>query len=88
MEFFGDPYLRDGELLEAEHPVAAFAVEVGVHVVDGAEMVAVTYFVFRHAAAVFEGVKNVMGVKQGQHPQDARALQGVEDCFDFEQAHR
>ena len=88
VEGVGDGEMGNLQLFEAVYFVAFLTVEVGVHVVDGAVAVAVADFVFGDAAAVFEGMDDVVLVEEGEHPQDAGALEGVEDGLDVDEAQR
>ena len=45
LESFREVYKRGGDFLEAECAVAAFAVEVRVHVLDGASVLSLADFI-------------------------------------------
>lgn len=75
VEAFGQVHLRDGQPPQAEGPLAAFAVEVGVqpgepHVyVFPAMAVLGAYGVFHLAAAVFDAVHEMVAEEERQRPE-------------------
>lgn len=80
--------LGDSRFVEAEGTVAELAIEVGVLVVNGAFVVAVADFVFQHAAAVLDGVDEVVLLEQGERAEYGAAVGRLHAVFQFAQRKR
>ena len=75
---------HDGHLgrLQAEGPTATLAVEVGMHVVDGALVLAAmaiwtAHGILEHPCAVVDGMDEVVGQEQGDGAVDGRFVDRV-----------
>ena len=81
-------YFRYRRSLETECAVADFAIKMGVHVVQGAVVFAVAYFVFQYAVAVFDGMHDMMFHELAQHPENAGLVHGFHYFRQFRQRYR
>ena len=88
LETLGKLHLRDFGVAEAEGAVAAFAVEVGVLVVGGALVVPLADLVAQGAAAVLDGVDEMVVEQEGEGAEDGAALCRGHALFQFAQGER
>ena len=79
---------HDGHLgrLQAEGAATALAIEVGMHVVDGAVVLAAVavrtaHGIFEHPRAVVDGMDEVVGQEQGDGAVDGRFVHRVQLVF-------
>lgn len=82
-ESFGQFYRRDRYSLETIHLLACHAVEVDVHVVYRAFVLAVANLVFHYSAAVLHRMDEVAGEQERQYAQDARFFESRYARFQF-----
>ena len=88
LESLGQIDSRDVDMLEAKRLVAAFAIEVGVHVVDRTVAFAGADFVFERTASVFNRMDDVMREEEGQCPKDGRFVYRFQPDTQIRQRHR
>lgn len=74
-------YERDMDCLETESLVADSAIEVDMHVIQGAFFFPFAYLVFDGAAPVVDGMDDMMLDKQFQSPEYAGLVDSVQNHF-------
>lgn len=78
---------RKGDVFEAEGLLAGFAVEVDVSVGEVAGAGAGAGFVVKDAAAVLEGVDDVVLEEEGEDAKDGGFVHGEEGVFEVGEGH-
>lgn len=76
-----------GNVGEAESPVAARAVEVGVQVVDAARAAFAAYGILEGARPVVDAVYQVAGEEQGERAEDGGFVHRVQHVLQVGQRH-
>ena len=82
---FGELHFGDGQVFEADGFAAMLAMEMHMHVVVDAVVVAVAKLV-AHAVAVFEGVDEMVLLEEREGAEDARLVDAADAVFQL--AHR
>lgn len=85
---FGECYLRDGDIFEAVDFMATLAIEVHMHIGDGAMTVAVASFIFLRTAAIIYAMYDIVFKEERQGAEDTRLVHGANTLFELGKAYR